>query len=82
MSYVLLDLRPNKMDELSEVITSATFHDTETSLMMYSTTKGNVKICDLRQSHDVNEPVLVFESENLLDCESYYHELLLSCLDA
>lgn len=37
------------MEELSEVITAAEFHPTGCSLFMYSSSKGILRLCDMRQ---------------------------------
>jgi len=38
------------MDELSELITSSSFHPTDHSTFLYSTSKGIIKVGDLRIS--------------------------------
>jgi hypothetical protein len=39
-------------------------------------------MCDLRVNHNISAPTHIFETEHLLSSDSYYYELLLSCLDA
>ena len=36
------------MEELTEVITAAQFHPTECGLFVYSSSKGLLRLCDLR----------------------------------
>ena len=38
------------MEELTEVITAAEFHPRHCNLMMYSTSKGTIKLNDLREN--------------------------------
>lgn len=38
------------MEELTEVITAAEFHPIECSTFAYSSSKGTVRLCDMRQS--------------------------------
>ena len=38
------------MEELTEVITAAEFHPSHCHLMMYSSSKGTIKLNDLRES--------------------------------
>lgn len=45
----IVDIKPANMEELSEVITSAEFHPTSCSLFMYSSSKGILRLCDMRQ---------------------------------
>ena len=36
------------MEELTEVITAAEFHPTECNLFVYSSSKGTIRLCDMR----------------------------------
>lgn len=45
-----IDLRPDNLEDLSEVITAAVFSPTNSSIIAYSTSSGHTTICDLRQS--------------------------------
>ena len=38
------------MEELTEVITAAEFHPIECNLFVYSSSKGIIRLCDMRQS--------------------------------
>ncbi len=38
------------MDDLNEVITSASFHPSQCNVMMYSSSRGVVRVADLRQA--------------------------------
>jgi hypothetical protein len=46
----IVDLKPPNMDDLNEVITSAAFHPSQCNIMMYSSSRGIVRVADLRQS--------------------------------
>jgi serine/threonine-protein phosphatase 2A regulatory subunit B len=41
-------MKPANMEELTEVITSAQFHPTECHTFVYSTSKGAIKVADMR----------------------------------
>lgn len=47
-AYGAIDLKPEKIDDLNEVITSALFHPTQGHMFAYSTSKGIVQVCDMR----------------------------------
>jgi len=47
-TFNYLDLKPDDMDDLSEVITSAQYHPIDASTMVYSNTKGWARLCDMR----------------------------------
>lgn len=49
-SFNIVDIKPANMEELTEVITSAEFHPTQCNLLMYSSSKGTIKLVDMRQN--------------------------------
>jgi WD40 repeat protein len=46
----ILDIKPVNMEELTEVITAAEFHPISCNLFCYSSSKGTVKLADMRDS--------------------------------
>jgi serine/threonine-protein phosphatase 2A regulatory subunit B len=48
--HCVLDIKPASIEDLTEVITSAKFHPTQCNLLAFSSSKGNVRLCDLRDS--------------------------------
>lgn len=46
----IVDIKPVNMEELIEVITAAEFHPIHCNLFMYSSSKGTVKLADMRES--------------------------------
>ena len=46
----ILDIKPVNMEELTEVITAAEFHPLSCNLFCYSSSKGTVKLADMRDS--------------------------------
>ncbi len=49
-SFNIVDIKPANMEELTEVITAAEFHPIECNLFVYSSSKGIIRLCDMRQS--------------------------------
>ncbi|CEP60535.1 protein phosphatase 2A regulatory subunit CDC55 LALA0_S01e13124g [Lachancea lanzarotensis] len=49
-SFNIVDIKPANMEELTEVITSAEFHPYHCNLFMYSSSKGTIKLADMRQN--------------------------------
>ena len=47
-SFNIVDIKPANMEELSEVITAAEFHPHHCNIFAYSSSRGNVKLCDMR----------------------------------
>ena len=48
-SFNIVDIKPANMEELTEVITAAEFHPKECNLFVYSSSKGTIRLCDMRQ---------------------------------
>lgn len=46
----IVDIKPANMEELTEVITAAEFHPIHCNLFMYSSSKGAIKLSDMRES--------------------------------
>lgn len=44
----IVDIKPTNMEELTEVITAAEFHPLECNLFVYSSSKGTIRLCDMR----------------------------------
>lgn len=49
-SFNIVDIKPENMEELTEVITAADFHPHECNLFAYSSSRGTVKLADMRAS--------------------------------
>lgn len=49
-SFTVLDIKPDNMEDLTEVITSACFHPQMCHTFLYSSSKGTLKLGDMRQS--------------------------------
>lgn len=50
LSPDIVDIKPVNMEELTEVITAAEFHPTQCNVFMYSSSKSNIKLADMRDS--------------------------------
>lgn len=49
-SIDIVDIKPVNMEELTEVITATEFHPTHCNQFMYSSSKSNIKLADMRES--------------------------------
>lgn len=45
-----MDIKPASMETLTEVITSASFHPLSCNLLAFSSSRGLIRLVDLRQS--------------------------------
>jgi len=48
-SFNIVDIKPANMEELTEVITAAEFHPVSCNWFMYASSKGTIKLADMRQ---------------------------------
>lgn len=46
----IVDIKPANMEELTEVITAAEFHPHQCNTFVYSSSKGTIRLCDMRTS--------------------------------
>ncbi len=46
----MVDIKPDNMEELTEVITSVQFHPFNCNLLTFSSSRGAIKVCDTRTS--------------------------------
>jgi serine/threonine-protein phosphatase 2A regulatory subunit B len=44
----IVDIKPANMEELTEVITAVEFHPSQCNTFVYSTSKGSIKLNDMR----------------------------------
>ncbi|CDQ71471.1 unnamed protein product [Oncorhynchus mykiss] len=49
LSYIV-DIKPVNMEDLTEVITAAEFHPHHCNLLVYSSSKGTLRLCDMREA--------------------------------
>lgn len=66
-SFNVVDIKPTNMEDLTEVITSAEFHPDRCSMFIYSSSKGTIRLCDMRQQalcdrHAKSTSTLLFSS--------------------
>lgn len=45
-----MDIKPANMEDLTEVITAAEFHPHHCNLFVYSSSKGTLRLCDMREA--------------------------------
>jgi serine/threonine-protein phosphatase 2A regulatory subunit B len=70
------------MEELTEVITAAEFHPSHCNMFMYSSSKGTIKLADMRMSALCDQHAKVFEEEEEdPNNKSFFNEILSSLND-
>lgn len=80
-SFNIVDVKPAKMEDLSEVITSAEFHPTHCNMLAYSSSKGSIRLIDLRQSALCDSHSKLFEEPEQAGPKSFFTEIIASVSD-
>jgi serine/threonine-protein phosphatase 2A regulatory subunit B len=80
-SFNIVDIKPVNMEELTEVITSAEFHPQHCNIFMYSSSKGTIKLADMRASALCDQQAKVFEEEEDPANKSFFSEIISSISD-
>ena len=62
----IVDIKPINMEELTEVITAAEFHPKDCNLLAYSSSKGIIRLCDMRVSALCDGNPIICKSRSLL----------------
>ncbi|EPS59197.1 hypothetical protein M569_15613, partial [Genlisea aurea] len=80
-SFNIVDVKPANMEDLTEVITSAEFHPTHCNTLAYSSSKGSIRLIDLRQSALCDSHSKLFEEVEAPGARSFFTEIIASVSD-
>ncbi|KAL0354581.1 UNVERIFIED_CONTAM: Serine/threonine protein phosphatase 2A regulatory subunit B beta isoform [Sesamum radiatum] len=80
-SFNIVDVKPANMEDLTEVITSAEFHPTHCNMLAYSSSKGSIRLIDLRQSALCDSHSKLFEEQEAPGSRSFFTEIIASISD-
>lgn len=80
-SFNIVDIKPVNMEELTEVITAAEFHPQQCNVFMYSSSKSNIKLADMRDSALCDRHAKCFEEEEDPSTRSFFSEIISSISD-
>nr|GMC53848.1 serine/threonine protein phosphatase 2A 55 kDa regulatory subunit B beta isoform-like isoform X2 [Ipomoea batatas] len=80
-SFNIVDVKPTNMEELTEVITSAEFHPIHCNMLAYSSSKGSIRLIDLRQSALCDSHSKLFEEHEAPGSRSFFTEIIASLSD-
>ena len=81
-TFNVVDVKPPNLEELTEVITSATFHPHHCSQLIYSSSRGSIRLADLRDSALCDQHAKLFEVEEDPSQKSFFSEIISSISDA
>ncbi|KAL9244580.1 hypothetical protein vseg_018347 [Gypsophila vaccaria] len=80
-SFNIVDVKPQNMEDLTEVITSAEFHPSHCNTLAYSSSKGSIRLIDLRQSALCDSHAKLFEEQEAPGTRSFFTEIIASISD-
>uniref|UniRef100_A0A2P2MMU1 Serine/threonine-protein phosphatase 2A 55 kDa regulatory subunit B n=1 Tax=Rhizophora mucronata TaxID=61149 RepID=A0A2P2MMU1_RHIMU len=80
-SFNIVDVKPANMEDLTEVITSAEFHPSHCNMLAYSSSKGSIRLIDLRQSALCDSHAKLFEEQEAPGSRSFFTEIIASISD-
>lgn len=80
-SFNIVDIKPVNMEELTEVITAAQFHPIHCNELVYSSSKGTIKLADMRESALCDQHAKLFEEEEDQSSRSFFSEIISSISD-
>ncbi|KAJ3587592.1 hypothetical protein NHX12_011189 [Muraenolepis orangiensis] len=77
----IVDIKPSNMEELTEVITAAEFHPQQCQTFAYSSSKGSIRLCDMRQAALCDKHCKYFEEPEDPSTRSFFSEIISSISD-
>uniref|UniRef100_A0A3B4EZ96 Serine/threonine-protein phosphatase 2A 55 kDa regulatory subunit B n=1 Tax=Pundamilia nyererei TaxID=303518 RepID=A0A3B4EZ96_9CICH len=80
-SFNIVDIKPANMEDLTEVITAAEFHPHHCHLFVYSSSKGTLRLCDMRASALCDKHTKLFEEPEDPGNRSFFSEIISSVSD-
>eukprot|EP01121_Diplochlamys_sp_Union-15-3_P018487 TRINITY_DN6726_c0_g4_i2.p1 TRINITY_DN6726_c0_g4~~TRINITY_DN6726_c0_g4_i2.p1 ORF type:complete len:481 (+),score=72.48 TRINITY_DN6726_c0_g4_i2:52-1494(+) len=79
-AFSVVDIKPENMDDLSEVITSSCFHPQLCNILIYGTSKGSLRLGDLRDHALCSKYAKIYE-ETDNDIGGFFQELVTTISD-
>ena len=85
-AFTVVDIKPSSMEDLTEVITRAAFHPTDAHCLAYSTSRGAIRLADLRVTALADKAARQFEAAGAGGAEgggpkNFFSEIISSISD-
>ncbi|EFJ50465.1 hypothetical protein VOLCADRAFT_73784 [Volvox carteri f. nagariensis] len=80
-SFNIVDIKPANMEDLTEVITSAEFHPQHCNVFAYSSSKGCIRLADMRNAALCDRHTKAFEEQESQANKSFFSEIIASISD-
>mmetsp|Transcript_3567 Transcript_3567/g.12790 ORF Transcript_3567/g.12790 Transcript_3567/m.12790 type:complete len:535 (+) Transcript_3567:264-1868(+) len=80
-SFNIVDIKPSNMEDLTEVITAAEFHPTQCNVFAYSSSKGSIRLADMRDAALCDRHSKFFAEQEVPGNRSFFSEIIASIGD-
>ena len=80
-AFNVVDIKPANMEDLTEVITCASFHPTQCHTFAYSSSKGSIRLADMRRNALCNAHAKMFDEAEAPGSRSFFSEIIASISD-
>jgi len=80
-SFNIVDIKPDNMEELTEVITASACHPSHCNHFLWSNSRGSVKLADMRCKALCDDHAKVYEEEDDPSRRSFFSEIISSIAD-
>ncbi|XP_030638416.1 serine/threonine-protein phosphatase 2A 55 kDa regulatory subunit B gamma isoform [Chanos chanos] len=80
-SFNIVDVKPENMEDLREVITVAEFHPQHCHLLAFGSSAGNTRLCDMRARALCDQHAKLFEEAVDPSTRSFFSEIVSSVSD-
>ncbi|KAM0018811.1 putative transcription factor WD40-like family [Helianthus debilis subsp. tardiflorus] len=76
--FNIIDMKPSNMEDLTEVITSAEFHLLRCNLLAYSSSRGFIRLVDMRQSALCDRSAIMLQDADPRGPKTFFTEIVAS----
>ena len=80
-SFVMVDIKPTNMEDLAEVITVAEFHPCASHMFAHASSKGVLRLADMRCGALCDNHVKMFEDASGPSSSNFYSDIIASIND-
>ncbi|KAL0927967.1 hypothetical protein M5K25_002195 [Dendrobium thyrsiflorum] len=79
--FNIIDMKPSNMEDLIEVITAAEFHPTHCNILAYGSSRGFIRLFDMRQSALCDQNARMLKDRESHGSRSFFTEIISSISD-
>lgn len=75
-AYCMVDLRPETLEELNEVITYVEYHPRRSDLFAFSSSRGYITLCDTRATTSYQRASLKFQAKEDPARKNFFSDMI------